>query len=342
MATSTPERDTHLLSVGKQCSLQTCMLVDFLPFKCQHCSKSYCGEHFKIEAHKCPEYDESKYDRVAPNCPLCNEPVAVPPNQDPNIRMEQHLTRDCSVMTGRTGKKKSGPVCARTKCGKTLFAPIQCNQCKQQFCPSHRFPADHSCTAPPNNSTSRSGGNTLGSSPGRSLADLYANAKKSTAVKTAFASAPSLGGNKNPSNASSSRAPIATTSSQSKATPAPSDSKSTTRIPFSKQDRSIPLAPSVNTTAVPSPTSTDSTSNPNDTLSATSTNPPSTHDFNNDNKPPRVIDPMSFVPRSSERESRRKAMEARAKKGLLTEEEKAKWAAEEAEAQDNKGDCSVM
>ncbi|KAF9489376.1 hypothetical protein BDN71DRAFT_1456208 [Pleurotus eryngii] len=294
MATSTSERDTHLLSVGKQCSLQTCMLVDFLPFKCQHCSKSYCGEHFKVEAHKCPEYDESKYDRVAPNCPLCNEPVAVPPNQDPNIRMEQHLTRDCSVMTGRTGKKKSGPACARTKCGKTLFAPIQCNQCKQQFCPSHRFPADHSCTAPPNSSTSNTGGNTLGSSPGRSLADLYANAKKSTAVKAAFASAPSLGSNK---NVSSSRSPIATTSSKSKATPAPSESKSTARIPFSKQDRSTSMAPLANTIVAPSLISTDSTSNSNDALTIT-TNSPSTHDSNNDNKPPRIIDPMSFVPRS--------------------------------------------
>ena len=62
------ERDTQLLSVGQQCSESSCLLVDFLPFKCQHCSKSFCGEHFLVAAHRCPQYDESKHNRVAPSC----------------------------------------------------------------------------------------------------------------------------------------------------------------------------------------------------------------------------------------------------------------------------------
>lgn len=58
--------------------------------------------------------------------PLCNEPVAVRPGQDPNDRMEDHFAKECSVMTGHVAKK-STPTCAHRKCGKVLFAPIRCD-----------------------------------------------------------------------------------------------------------------------------------------------------------------------------------------------------------------------
>lgn len=61
-----------LLAIGKQCSHQSCHLVDFLPFKCQHCQESYCQEHFMVQTHSCPKYDESKHNRVAPNCKVFN------------------------------------------------------------------------------------------------------------------------------------------------------------------------------------------------------------------------------------------------------------------------------
>ncbi|KAI0755046.1 hypothetical protein C8Q80DRAFT_406272 [Daedaleopsis nitida] len=147
MSTSaTQEGDVELLEVGKQCSASSCHLVDFLPFKCQHCAEPFCGEHFLPTAHACAKYDAAKHDRVAPSCPLCNTPVAVPAGQDPNIRMERHINTGCSVMTGRKANP-TNPTCARSKCGKVLFSPIQCGSCKQQFCPQHRFPKDHICAA---------------------------------------------------------------------------------------------------------------------------------------------------------------------------------------------------
>ena len=124
---ATPERDQQLLDIGKQCSAPSCLVVDFLPFKCQHCAHAFCGEHFLPTAHQCDKYDAAKHDRIAPSCPLCNTPVAIPPGQDPNIRMEQHINTQCSVMTGRSSKAKSTPTCARPKCGKVLFSPIRCD-----------------------------------------------------------------------------------------------------------------------------------------------------------------------------------------------------------------------
>ncbi|KAJ7459898.1 hypothetical protein FB451DRAFT_1271906 [Mycena latifolia] len=169
-----PQREAQLLSVGAQCSHQSCLLVDFLPFKCQHCEASFCQEHFMVTAHKCPKYDETKYNRVAPNCPLCNVPVSVRPGQDANIAMEAHFTKDCSAMTGKA-KAKTSPVCAKARCGKTLFAPIRCTKCNEQFCPSHRFPADHSCSSAGASAPTKTAGLTAGSR----LLDL--NAKASAA-----------------------------------------------------------------------------------------------------------------------------------------------------------------
>ena len=144
-SSSAQDRDNQLLEVGKQCSHPSCLLVDFLPFKCHHCELSFCQDHFKVDAHKCPKYDESKYNRVAPNCmsdliirtliyitfffllgPLCNIPVAVRSGQDPNVRMDIHLDQECSVVTGKV-KSKSTPVCARGNCKKVLFSPIRCD-----------------------------------------------------------------------------------------------------------------------------------------------------------------------------------------------------------------------
>jgi hypothetical protein len=71
MMSATPERDEQLLAIGHQCSLPSCLLVDFLPFKCQHCNERFCAEHFTVDGHKCPKYDERKYNRVAPPCKSC-------------------------------------------------------------------------------------------------------------------------------------------------------------------------------------------------------------------------------------------------------------------------------
>ena len=145
-SSSAQDRDNQLLEVGKQCSDPSCLLVDFLPFKCHHCELSFCQDHFRVDAHKCPKYDENKHNRIAPNCmpdsigtticilliwhfllgPLCNIPVAVRAGQDPNVRMDIHLEKECSVVTGKV-KSKSTPTCARGNCKKVLFSPIRCD-----------------------------------------------------------------------------------------------------------------------------------------------------------------------------------------------------------------------
>ncbi|KIK52081.1 hypothetical protein GYMLUDRAFT_180645 [Collybiopsis luxurians FD-317 M1] len=224
-ATPILDQDGPLLAIGKQCSHPTCHLVDFLPFKCQHCQESFCQDHYKVAEHSCPKYDESKYNRIAPSCPLCNEPVAIRPGQDPNARMEDHFAKECSVMIGHVAKK-STPVCSQRKCGKVLFSPIRCDKCRKDFCPSHRFPSDHSCSA-----ATASTASTRATVPTSQLA-LKA---KASASHTASAT---LGAIKK--TVSSSTSSSAATTSQ------PSSSKSTVAMPnpFSKVDSSLSLSSS--------------------------------------------------------------------------------------------------
>ncbi|KAJ7505285.1 hypothetical protein B0H11DRAFT_1977905 [Mycena galericulata] len=204
------QREQQLLSVGAQCNHETCML---------HCQSSFCQEHFMVSAHKCPKYDETKYNRIAPNCPLCNVPVSVRPGQDANVAMEAHFTKDCSALTGKA-RTKSSPVCAKVRCGKTLFAPIRCTKCSQQFCPAHRFPADHDCASP-----AAAQSRTTGPTAASRLLDLNSKASAAGAatmgaIKTMASSA----------QASSSRPP---------APKAPRAPAQTTGMPnlFSKTDR---------------------------------------------------------------------------------------------------------
>ncbi|TRM64107.1 hypothetical protein BD626DRAFT_557352 [Schizophyllum amplum] len=187
-------RDEQLLSVGKQCHHETCHLVDFLPFKCQHCTEAFCQEHFLPNAHACPKYDETKHNRVAPSCPMCNVPVAIRPGQDPNVRMEQHLERECSAMTG-VAPKKSGPVCEKVRCGKVLVSPIRCDRCRKQFCPSHRFPSDHTCTPQAPTTTARLGSETkqlAGAARGAMKNAMHSANRPSPRTEPASSKAPDL------------------------------------------------------------------------------------------------------------------------------------------------------
>ncbi|KAH9841641.1 uncharacterized protein C8Q71DRAFT_738022 [Rhodofomes roseus] len=232
--TSTPERETGLLGIGQQCSAPSCMLVDFLPYKCQHCSHPFCGEHFHPEAHKCDKFDASKHNRVAPPCPFCNTPVAIPPGQDPNIRMEEHITSECSVMTGKT-RKSSHPTCARAKCGKVLYAPIRCDKCKQQFCPQHRFPTSHTCSASASAKSASSSASPFQSASSQASA---AGAAAIAAIQHAMAST-------NISNSSTTT--LRSTTTQTRRAPQPpvmgqsassASTRSSTRSnPFSQTDR---------------------------------------------------------------------------------------------------------
>lgn len=116
--------NTDLLHAGTSCSHPACHTIDFLPFKCAHCTHKFCQEHWQPAQHECPQYDAAQYDRIVPQCPFCSKPVNINPGQDINAAMERHIDNDCHIFVG---KKKRGPVCGNKKCGKSLISPIFCD-----------------------------------------------------------------------------------------------------------------------------------------------------------------------------------------------------------------------
>ncbi|KZT25404.1 hypothetical protein NEOLEDRAFT_1133781 [Neolentinus lepideus HHB14362 ss-1] len=293
---SDTQRNDQLLSIGAQCSEATCHLVDFLPFKCQHCNQRYCGDHFKPDAHKCPKYDESKLNRVAPACPLCNTPVAIPPGQDPNIRMERHINTECSVMTGKA-PKKTGQICGKPKCGKVMFASITCDKCKKQFCPSHRFPVTHNCSSLASASKSSSAASSSRFTPPHNMTKAFEDLPQRTNAVGAAAMAAikrSMASQSTPAVNQIRLSPSTSAVKQSNSDSSSSHKKPATHNPFSSVDR---LTASATNLTIPSMTRHDmANSATNDPVTTFIQSNNSHTDTDLSSSPKMQRNPMSFVP----------------------------------------------
>ncbi|WRT67278.1 uncharacterized protein IL334_004245 [Kwoniella shivajii] len=165
--TPSPTNKAEMMFLGKECRHPACHLHDFLPFSCSACQLSFCQLHFLPSQHSCAApLPASMIDRIAPQCPMCNEIVPYPKSLDPNEAVEKHiLSGTCAGFEGGEERKKAelkrkrekGEICWRKGCGKKLVVKMQCDQCKHDFCPTHRHSSSHSCT--PSNTPSSSNTN---------------------------------------------------------------------------------------------------------------------------------------------------------------------------------------
>mmetsp|Transcript_17783 Transcript_17783/g.38303 ORF Transcript_17783/g.38303 Transcript_17783/m.38303 type:complete len:252 (+) Transcript_17783:26-781(+) len=119
------------------CEHQGCNQLDFLPFKCDECNKTYCLSH--ASSHPCAS--TSRRDRRAVVCPLCSKGLALPEGQDPNIAWDFHFNTDC------TQQKSKIPKCPVEGCRDKLHLSnrFECGQCKRTYCVKHRAPEAHPC-----------------------------------------------------------------------------------------------------------------------------------------------------------------------------------------------------
>eukprot|EP01113_Clastostelium_recurvatum_P043822 TRINITY_DN7311_c0_g1_i4.p1 TRINITY_DN7311_c0_g1~~TRINITY_DN7311_c0_g1_i4.p1 ORF type:complete len:293 (-),score=42.83 TRINITY_DN7311_c0_g1_i4:68-904(-) len=127
-------------SVGKHCSEPYCKQLDFLPFKCAGCDKIFCLEHRSYDSHHCPK--RLVVDRKAIVCPICNIPIPVPPGEDPNTRIDDHINSGCATTVRSTPRYP----CSVRGCKNVELAPLMCNKCGRHHCVTHRFEDHHKCT----------------------------------------------------------------------------------------------------------------------------------------------------------------------------------------------------
>ncbi len=115
--------------------------TDFLPFKCDLCHKTYCLDHRSAKDHRCPH--ASIKDNQVSVCPLCEKPVSISKGQDPNQIIEKHISNGCKSNPEERIYKNH---CTFKNCKQSELIPINCKQCKHQFCLKHRAPLDHQCS----------------------------------------------------------------------------------------------------------------------------------------------------------------------------------------------------
>ncbi|XP_006815820.1 AN1-type zinc finger protein 2A-like isoform X2 [Saccoglossus kowalevskii] len=129
--------------LGQQCSDQTCKQLDFLPMKCDSCSRIFCKDHITYSSHNC----ESSYkkDVQVPVCPLCNKPVPVNRGEPPDIKVSEHIDRDCQSDPAKKKRKAYANRCNVKGCKQKELIPVICGSCQLNFCLKHRHTTDHKC-----------------------------------------------------------------------------------------------------------------------------------------------------------------------------------------------------
>ncbi|XP_017858075.1 PREDICTED: AN1-type zinc finger protein 2A [Drosophila arizonae] len=125
--------------LGQHCNEPTCNRLDFLPVKCDSCEKVFCASHYNYERHKCPGAHKKNFQ--VPICPLCGEPVPTAPGVEPDLTVSQHIDKQCKS----DSKKIYTNRCHAKGCKRKELIPVQCSQCKLNFCLRHRHTSDHDC-----------------------------------------------------------------------------------------------------------------------------------------------------------------------------------------------------
>eukprot|EP00112_Aurelia_sp_Birch-Aquarium-sp1_P002393 Seg1263.6 transcript_id=Seg1263.6/GoldUCD/mRNA.D3Y31 product="AN1-type zinc finger protein 2B" protein_id=Seg1263.6/GoldUCD/D3Y31 len=133
-------QEIDLMSIGKHCSKNDCRQLDYLPFKCDYCSKEFCKEHHDVKEHSCPSFVNR--DRIVPTCPLCGKLVALTLNETINDQVERHIRSGCQKLVVEKRKKNQ---CSQMNCRQRTLIPFNCHSCYKNFCVRHRHSGDHTC-----------------------------------------------------------------------------------------------------------------------------------------------------------------------------------------------------
>ena len=129
--------------LGKHCTLATCKQLDFLPMNCDACEKTFCNDHVSYVSHNCQS--AYKKDAQVPVCPLCNKPVPVNRGEPPDIKVGEHIDRDCQSDPAKERRKLNPNKCSAKGCKKKELVPVLCDSCRRNYCLRHRHPQDHDC-----------------------------------------------------------------------------------------------------------------------------------------------------------------------------------------------------
>uniref|UniRef100_A0A8C7Q920 Zinc finger, AN1-type domain 2A n=1 Tax=Oncorhynchus mykiss TaxID=8022 RepID=A0A8C7Q920_ONCMY len=129
-------------------------LTDFLPLRCDACEEIFCKDHITYANHKC--MSSYKKDIQVPVCPLCNTPIPIKRGEMPDIKVGEHIDRDCQSDPAQNKRKIFTNKCSKGGCKQKEMIRVTCDQCHINYCLKHRHPLDHDCK-PEDKPVSKSG-----------------------------------------------------------------------------------------------------------------------------------------------------------------------------------------
>ncbi len=127
MSTAAVEsRGTDASLIGSHCQYAYCNQLDFLPFKCQSCTKTFCLDHRTEDGHKCTN-----------------------PGAWAARKREAELAKPSAGEGRRMRDLVSQKPCADDGCktvvGTSLVPGVHCANCNRDYCLKHRLREDHDC-----------------------------------------------------------------------------------------------------------------------------------------------------------------------------------------------------
>lgn len=129
--------------LGEHCTEKSCKRLDFLPMRCDACEEIFCKDHITYANHKCTS--SYKKDVQVPVCPLCNIPIPIKRGEMPDIKVGEHIDRDCKSDPAQRKRKIFTNKCSKGGCKQKEMIRVTCDQCHLNFCLKHRHPLDHDC-----------------------------------------------------------------------------------------------------------------------------------------------------------------------------------------------------
>ncbi|XP_016414975.1 AN1-type zinc finger protein 2A-like isoform X2 [Sinocyclocheilus rhinocerous] len=129
--------------LGEHCSEKSCKRLDFLPMKCDACEEIFCKDHITYANHKCTS--SYKKDIQVPVCPLCDTPIPIRRGEMPDIKVGEHIDRDCKSDPAQRKRKIFTNKCSKGGCKQKEMIRVTCDQCHLNYCLKHRHPLDHDC-----------------------------------------------------------------------------------------------------------------------------------------------------------------------------------------------------
>ncbi|XP_051570035.1 AN1-type zinc finger protein 2B-like isoform X3 [Myxocyprinus asiaticus] len=111
--------------------------------RCDACEEIFCKDHITYANHKCTS--SYKKDVQVPVCPLCNTPIPIKRGEMPDIKVGEHIDRDCKSDPAQRKRKIFTNKCSKGGCKQKEMIRVTCDQCHLNYCLKHRHPLDHDC-----------------------------------------------------------------------------------------------------------------------------------------------------------------------------------------------------